>query len=62
MEEKNMTEEKKTYTIVCYMRVDSEDFEPMTKDEAKMEVEQLRLMQPENIYRIEDLDDDDVVS
>lgn len=47
----------KKYIVVCYMRVIPDVPELMTRAEAKVEVEQLRLMQPENIYRIEDADD-----
>ena len=48
------TEESKPkkYKVVCYIRVESEDMEPMTYDEAKAEADNLRLMQPENEYRI----------
>lgn len=52
-------DDEKKYYIVCYMRVRSEDMELMTKDQAKVEANQARLMQPENIYRIESIDDDD---
>lgn len=48
-----MTTEKKKYTVVCYMRIDAEDIELMTYDQAKVEIEQSKLMQPDNIYRIE---------
>ncbi len=58
-----MTTEKKKYTVVCYMKIDAENIELMTRDQAKVEIEQLRLMQPENVYRIEKVyfDDEDVV-
>jgi tellurite resistance-related uncharacterized protein len=48
----------KKYYIVCYMRVRAEDVQLMTKDQAKVEANQARLMQPENIYRIESIDED----
>ena len=48
---------EKKWIVVCYMRVVPEDPEIMTKAEAKTEAESLRLMQPENIYRIEDIND-----
>jgi hypothetical protein len=51
-----MKDEKK-YIVVCYMRVVPDDPELMTHDQARVEVEQARLMQPENIYRIEDITD-----
>ena len=57
-----MTTEKKKYTVVCYMRIDAEDIELMSRDQAKVEIEQMRLMQPENVYRIEEFEPDDVVS
>jgi hypothetical protein len=51
----------KGYKVVCYMRVtpvDSEG-EPMDIDEAQAELNNLSLMQPENIYRIEPCEDDE---
>jgi formylmethanofuran dehydrogenase subunit E len=59
---KSMSEDEKKYYIVCYMRINPEDVELMTRDQAKVEIEQARLMQPENMYRLENIDDDvDVV-
>lgn len=48
------------FKVVCYMRIDPEDGEgePMDYDEAKAEIENLKLMQPENVYAIEQCDDD----
>jgi hypothetical protein len=43
----------KKYRIVCYMRIENET-EPMALEEAKKEKEQAELMQPENIYEIEE--------
>lgn len=55
-----MSEEEKKHYIVCYMRIEVEagDIELMTFDQARVEAEQARLMQPENVYRIESIDDD----
>ena len=58
MEERNMSEEEKKYYVVCYMRIQPEDIELMTQNQARVEAEQARLMQPENVYRIENIDDD----
>ena len=56
-----MSEEEKKHYVVCYMRIEPDNIELMTKDRARVEAEQARLMQPENVYRIESIDDDDVV-
>ena len=47
--------DKKQYRVVCYMRIDMEEDgeELLTYDEAESEANSLRLMQPENEYRIE---------
>lgn len=48
----------KKYRVVCYIRIDPPDgIEPLTEAEALIEVGQARFMQPENIYRIEKIDD-----
>lgn len=47
------------YKIICYMEIESEDQEPMTIEEAQKEVEHLKLLQPENIYKIRPLDEDE---
>lgn len=49
---------KKKYQVVCYMRVEQEkeDIEPLTLEEAKKEKEQGEFMQPENIYKIEEIE------
>ena len=44
---------KKKYRVVCYMRIEAEDQEPMTLAEAYKEAEQAELMQPENKYVVE---------
>ena len=49
----------KGYKIVCYMRVDRIEGKPMDIDDAQAELENLALMQPENIYRIEPCEDDE---
>ena len=45
---------EKRFRLVAFMRIEPEDDEPMTYDEALAEKEQLELMSPENIYRIEE--------
>ncbi len=47
----------KKYKVVCYIRVDSDDNDPLTIEEAISEKEQAEFMQPENIYQIEEVDD-----
>ena len=44
----------KRYRLIAYIRVDPEDAELMTYEEALAEKEQQELMSPENIYRIEE--------
>ena len=44
------------YKVVCYIRVDSDDNDRLTIEEAISEKEQAELMQPENIYQIEEVD------
>lgn len=57
-----MEERVKKYRVVCYMRIDPDDTEMMTKKQARAEIEQARLMQPENIYIVEDDGGEIVVS
>ena len=46
------------YRVVCYMRVDPPEGSPtMSLNEAKSEKENAEFMQPENIYRIEEVDE-----
>ncbi len=46
------------WTIKAYIPVEPEDPETYaTKEEAEKDVESLSLMQPENIYEIEELED-----
>ena len=42
------------YRLVAYLRIDPEDSEPLTYEEALSEKEQQELISPENLYRIED--------
>ena len=48
----------KKYQVVCFLRVDPEEKMPLTYEEALQDKQQLEFMQPENIYKIEELDDD----
>ena len=50
--------EDKKYQVICYMRVAPEDPKPITYNEALKEKEHMELLQPENIYRIEEIDGD----
>jgi hypothetical protein len=49
---------EKIYRVVCYMRIDCEESEiaPMTLEEAEAEVENQRLMQPEHIFQVEEVE------
>ena len=51
--------EEKKWIVVAYLKVIPEDMEPMTRQEAISEAEQLSLMQPENIYQVELLEKDE---
>ena len=42
------------YRLIAFMRIEPEDDEPLTYEEALAEKEQQELMCPENIYRIEE--------
>ena len=50
---------EKTYRVVCYMRIDCEEseIEPMTLEDAEAEVESQRLMQPEHIFQVEEIEE-----
>jgi hypothetical protein len=47
----------KRYKVVCYMRVEAENQEPMALAQAIREAEQAELMQPENKYVVELIDE-----
>jgi hypothetical protein len=61
MEKRSMSDDKK-YIVVCYMRIVASNAEKLTLKQAASEAEQAILMQPENIYRVEKIGDDNVVS
>ncbi|UCG04918.1 MAG: hypothetical protein JSV83_13410 [Desulfobacterales bacterium] len=48
---------EKKYQLVCYMRVEPEELKPLTYEQALQDKQQLELMQPDNIYRIEEIDE-----
>ena len=46
------------YQVVCYMRIDPpDDYVPLPIKDAHAERQQSKLMQPENIYLIEEIDE-----
>ena len=45
----------KRYRLVAFMRIETEDTDPLTYQEALADKEQQELMSPENIYRIEEV-------
>jgi len=45
----------KKYRLIAFIRIDPEDDEPLTYEQALAEKEQQELMSPENIYRIEEV-------
>ena len=55
MRYQDATTERK-YRVVCYMRIDPDEIVPLSYDYALMVKNQLELMQPENIYRIEKIE------
>jgi len=56
---KNLTMKKmnkiKKYRLICYIKVEPEESEQLTYEEALGEKEQGEFLFPENIYRIEEL-------
>ena len=50
--------EEEMYTIVVYLRVDIDDPETMTYDDAEAEVKHLELMHPDNKYEIQEVEND----
>ena len=46
---------RKRYQLISFMRIEPEDDEPMTHEEALAEKDQQELMFPENIFRVEEL-------
>ena len=49
---------EKKYQVICYMRIETDKVEPLTYREALSEKEHLELLQPENIYRNEEIEGD----
>ena len=45
----------KRYRLISYLRIDPEDDEPLTYEEALSEKDQQELMCPENLHRIEEI-------
>ena len=43
------------YSLIAFICVESDEAEPLTYEEALAEKEQLELMCPENVYRIEEI-------
>lgn len=54
-----MSPNDKKYVVVCYMRVAPEDIELLTLEEARKEVEHWKLLQPENLYMIEEIESEE---
>ena len=54
MERKGM----KKYQVICYMRIEPEEAEPLTYREALEEKKHLEFMDPESIYKIEKIEGD----
>lgn len=49
------------YRVVCFMRIeaDASEVEPMTSEEAEKEAEHQRTMQPEDIFVVEPIDEEE---
>jgi hypothetical protein len=47
---------EKKYQVVCYIRIEPEEVEPQTYRDALLEKRNQEFMQPENIYRVEEID------
>jgi hypothetical protein len=52
-------EKKQRYRVVCFVHVpcDPAEFEPMTMDEAKAELKHQTMLQPENRYEIQPIEE-----
>tara|TARA_Y100001938_G_scaffold134261_1_gene194513 strand:- start:157 stop:333 length:177 start_codon:yes stop_codon:yes gene_type:complete len=50
----------KKYQVVCYMRVSPAIREPLSYEDALKEKEHFDFMQPENVYQIEEIVEDDI--
>jgi hypothetical protein len=46
----------KEYVVVPYLRIGEGDYEPMSYEDALKEQEHFELMQPENVYRVEEVE------
>ena len=46
---------EKKYQVVCYIRVDPDEVNPMTYEQALAEQEHLEFLHPENIYQIAEI-------
>ena len=44
----------------CHMSFEPEEFKPLTYEQALQDKQKLDLMQPENICRIEEIDEDEI--
>jgi len=49
------TQSGRRYRLITFMRIDPEDDEPLTYEEALSEKEQQELMCPENLHRMEEI-------
>ena len=50
------TRAEKRYRLITFMRIDPEEDEPLTYEQALSEKDQQELMCPENLHRIEELE------
>ena len=48
---------EKKYQLVCHMLVEPEEVKPLTYEQALQDKQQLDLTKPENIYRMEEIDE-----
>lgn len=49
---------EKRYRLIAYLRIDPEEEEPMTYEEALAEQEQQALLCQENLYKIEEVEEE----
>ena len=45
------------YRVVCFMRIEADEVEPMTLAQAEKEAESQRGMQPEDIFVVEQVEE-----
>ena len=61
-EARSKVAEERKFTVVAYLRVDADDPELMTLAEATKEMHTQGFIQPEHIFKVEELDEETVLT